>query len=176
MENFSIAPIQPAQIEETANLIVRAFRDAGDPDISPDVERRYLSALFNKAAAIDGYKMLGAFVALDPAGAVIGAVECGTWQEDEADENWSNAYWMTSLAVDPAWQKKGLGDALLHRVEKYVADDLLKGEPGQLCFTDATKKANPESRFYEHRGYTAYDEWDGKPLMSRDLNTPRPHQ
>ena len=100
----------------------------------------------------------GAFVALAPAGAVVGMIYgyrsgWGQWWHDtvraalprETGNEWLNdAYEIVEVAVAPAWQGHGVGESLIAR--------LLEGRPERTCVL-STRRDSRAHELYRRLGF-----------------------
>lgn len=104
------------------------------------------------------------FVALVD-GKVAGAVQVllGYINTDTYDLIW--------LSVGEAYKGRGVAKTLMAHAENFVANELLKGQPGTLMLADFTRHENPDSQFYINFGYTAGPLMhDNAPVMLKILN------
>lgn len=83
----------------------------------------------------------------------------------------TQSYDLIWLSVGKDYQGRGLSRALIAEAERYVAQDLLKGEKGTLMLADFTRHTNPKSDFYIKAGFTEGPMMhDGAPIMLKILN------
>lgn len=84
----------------------------------------------------------------------------------------TQSYDLIWLSVGKDYQGRGLSRALINEAERFVSQDLLKGEKGSLMLADFTRHHNPNSNFYTKAGFTEGPLMhDGAPLMIKILNT-----
>jgi ribosomal protein S18 acetylase RimI-like enzyme len=90
------------------------------------------------------YHFVGAFD--DGAADALAGYAC--WGPTPGTTGTADLYW---IAVDPAWQGKGVGTQLVREVERR-----LKADGCRLVVVETSSRAayEPTRRFYERRGYT----------------------
>lgn len=151
---IAIEPLTPARLEETLALLTPLY----DPHYSP-----YLREEVARGAGPNEHQQT-TFIALVD-GTVAGAVQILL--------NYVNTetYDLIWLSVGKDYQGLGLSKRLMAHAENYVAEVLLKGQPGTIMLADFTRHQNPDSRFYINFGYTEGPLMhDGAPIMLKILN------
>jgi ribosomal protein S18 acetylase RimI-like enzyme len=126
-------------------------------------------------AALFNYNKEGAMTVAFTASAgghIAGAICINAVKDDVASPHPGNSALISWLAVDPAFQGRGIATALMKKAEQHIAKNLFRNKFCFVLLADATKSKNPESRFYEHRGYkpTGDDSDCGNPMMYKCLN------
>ena len=93
-------------------------------------------------AGDDDYRFVGAYE-----GGADTLVGFACWGPTPATVGTWDLYW---IAVDPAWQGKGVGSDLLHEVERRLAADCAR-----LLVVETSSRAEyaPTRGFYERRGF-----------------------
>lgn len=95
-------------------------------------------------AGSDDYRFVGAFG--DSPEHTLAGYAC--WGPTPGTTGTCDLYW---IAVDPAWQGKGVGTQLVREVERQLMADGCR-----LVVVETSSRADygPTRRFYERRGYT----------------------
>lgn len=111
--------------------------------------------MFRPAETAIAVEVLDEALAGDEDYRFVGAYERGAdtlvgfacWGPTPATVGTSDLYW---IAVDPAWQGKGIGSDLLEEVERRLA-----AEDGRLLVVETSSRAEyaPTRGFYERRGF-----------------------
>ena len=78
---------------------------------------------------------------------------------------YNGTYWLGWFAVDPRYQRKGVGTALLKRVENEVSR---RGAKELFVYTSSYPDFEQARRFYERRGFRRVDRVD-HPRFSEDM-------
>jgi ribosomal protein S18 acetylase RimI-like enzyme len=153
----SLRPVGRAQRARLEALVAAtgAFRPA---EVATAVE-----LLDEALAGDDDYRFLGAY----DGDALVGYA---CWGPTSGTEGTWDLYW---IAVDPAWQGKGVGSQLLREVESR-----LTAQRGRLLVVETSSRADYAATraFYERRGFTRaatipgyYAPGDDLVLYTKDL-------
>ncbi len=130
----SLRPVGHAQRARLERLTAAAglFR--------PDEVAIAVELLDDSLAGDEDYRFLGAY-----AGDELVGYAC--WGPTPGTTGTYDLYW---IVVDPAWQGKGVGSALLRAVEERLPTD-----NGRLIVVETSSRAEyaPTRAFYERRGY-----------------------
>ncbi|HTK84451.1 MAG TPA: GNAT family N-acetyltransferase [Patescibacteria group bacterium] len=159
--NLTIEFLNAAHGEDAARILSQAFNnDAGETRKFVDEvmveENRIHGRIATMVAMVNG-KLAGVIAARKP-----------------RDKNPDNIYALTDLAVDPAFGGRGIGHKLLAAAETFISGEWLKGQFGYARLWDYTKRAKPDSHFYEDAGYVPDQNTDGlpqgDPILIKPLN------
>lgn len=159
--NLTIEFLNAAHGEEAARVLSQAFNNdpAKTREFVDEVmveENRIHGRIATFAAMVNG-KLAGVIAARKP-----------------RDDNPDNVFALTDLAVDPEFSGRGIGHKLLAAAEDFISRDWLKGQFGFARLWDYTKRAKPDSHFYEDAGYvpdeTADDLPHEDPVLIKPLN------
>lgn len=135
--SFKITPLTNVQFNEAVNLVLRA-----DLDTKEEIEH-HLQHLDAHFIAISDNKVVG----------VIGWYQDNVHYADEAmGDNFpgKDAYWVGFFAVDKGYQGKGVGTALLQKLEEVVEE-----KKADTLWVSSV----PETRsYYEDKGFALVQE------------------
>ncbi|HEX9282452.1 MAG TPA: GNAT family N-acetyltransferase [Gemmatimonadales bacterium] len=108
----------------------------------PDEVATAVELLDDSLSGDDDYRFLGAY----DRDALVGYA---CWGPTPGTQGTYDLYW---IVVDPAWQGKGVGTALLRAVEEQLTTD-----NGRLIVVETSSRADYTATraFYERRGYAA---------------------
>jgi len=108
----------------------------------PDEVATAVELLDDSLSGDDDYRFLGAY----DGDALVGYA---CWGPTPGTQGTYDLYW---IVVDPAWQGKGVGTALLRAVEEQLTTD-----NGRLIVVETSSRADYTATraFYERRGYAA---------------------
>ncbi|MCD8497381.1 MAG: GNAT family N-acetyltransferase [Alphaproteobacteria bacterium] len=134
---ITIEHLTPARLAETLEVLIPLYEAHYEPFIRTEIAK----------GAVPNDHQQTTFIALVD-GKVAGAVQILL--------NYVNTetYDLIWLSVGKNYQGLGLSKKLMDHAENYVAQMLLKGEPGTLMLADFTRHQNPDSKFYLNLGYT----------------------
>jgi GNAT superfamily N-acetyltransferase len=144
-----IEPLTPEAMEETIAVILRAF----DPSYEADARLEMGRSL----SPDDHFDRPETFIARRD-GRIAGIIQ---YARNYAHFDIFSFGW---VAIDPSFQGKGVGKALIAYAEDHIARNILRGRPGTILIIDDTRVKKPSSDYYLSRGYT-----DG-PLTHRGMH------
>jgi GNAT superfamily N-acetyltransferase len=149
-----VETLTETRLEETLDLLIPLY----DPHYAP-----YLRDELTRSVRPNDDQRLTLIALVE--GRVAGAVQILlTYINTES-------YDLIWLSVGKGYQGLGLSKTLMAHAETYVAEVLLKGEPGTLMLADFTRHENTDSQFYINFGFTEGPAMhDGAPVMVKILN------
>ena len=158
--NLTIEFLNAAQGEDAAQILKQAFHQTNEQ------AREIIDRMLERNKTRDRVAMLAASIN----GRLAGVIAC----HKPVDNDPGDVYGVTNLAVDPANRRYGIGHKLLAAAEDFISRDWLKGQFGFARLWDYTKRARPDSHFYEDAGYIRDEEMMGRPqedpVMIKPLN------
>lgn len=158
--NLTIEFLSAAHGDEAAAVLSQAFGQTSEE------ARAMVDRMLKRNETRERVAMLAAVVN----GKLAGVIACNK----PLDENPNDVYGVTNLAVDPNSRRHGIGHKLLAAAEDFISRDWLKGQFGFARLRDFTKRARPDSHFYEDAGYVVDEESAGAPqedpVMIKPLN------
>jgi GNAT superfamily N-acetyltransferase len=150
-----ITPLDKEGVAQTVKLLSGVFNLAADP-VREDVEQ----SLSAETPAVTFTAVVNE--------QVVGAIRCKPLPRTFGSKSVCGIF---QLAVDPAFRQRGIGHALMRRVEDYIAQAFTAERDTLVLLADETKRNNPSSVFYENMGYKpdfmrSRDE-DGMPILMK---------
>jgi GNAT superfamily N-acetyltransferase len=156
--NLTIEFLNAAQGDEAASILKQAFHQTDEQ------AREIVVRMLERNKTHDRVAMLAASID----GKLAGVIACHKPVDNDPDD----VYGVTNLAVDPAARRHGIGRKLLAAAETFISGEWLKGQFGFARLADYTKRARPDSHFYEDAGYVPDEEMAGQPQTDPVLVKP----
>jgi len=156
MSNFSLRPLYPSDsLEELTSMLHRAYKPLADQGMNYTASDQTVDVTRERT-------QLGVcFVACSNDDQIIGCVCCHKTLQG-VSKTWyrrASVWVIEMLAVEPDWQGKGVGSALLSRAEAWACE-----QGADETALDSAAKAKELIDFYLSRGYSEVDftRWQGK--------------
>lgn len=106
MDDFTIRPVEPADYHAVSTMTRDAFWDK----YQPGCDEHYLVHMIHQNnVAAPGLDLVAV-----ADGCIIGNVICAPATITQGEKVWQDVLCLGPLTVAPAWQKKGVGSALMH--------------------------------------------------------------
>ena len=147
--NLTIEFLNAAQGDDAAQILKQAFHQTDEE------AHEIIGRMLERNKTRDCVAMLAASVD----GKLAGVIAC----HKPVDNDPEDVYGVTNLAVNPANRRYGIGHKLLAAAEAFISGEWLKGQFGFARLSDYTKRAKPDSHFYEDAGYVRDEETMGRP-------------